>query len=104
MDMAKPNIRALHKAARSALVRADGARALEIEIDASGLSVPSWCDAHGLNQDQVRKALRGETPRISVDFAEEVQRATKGRVKWTLWRASTRKADPAPAACTGTDG
>lgn len=70
----------------------EGARELRKYLDEIRMSVPSFCELHDLDRIQVQRVLNGERwQRISVDFAFEIERATKGRVSWTLFLSKTAK-------------
>lgn len=71
--------------------KTDGARALRRHIDRLGVSVPDWCEEHGLDRIMVQRALNGERDRFSVDFAYAVEQATRGEVKMPMWRSATRR-------------
>lgn len=76
----------------------DGARALRAYLEQERLSVPVFCERNGLDRIQVQRALNGERwGRITVDFAESIERATKGRVSWRRWLSRTARM-PAAAA------
>ena len=68
-----------------------GARSLRDYIDRLGISVPAFCEKHGLDRITVQNILNGERKRISVDFAELIERATDGAVGWRLWLSKTRR-------------
>lgn len=71
----------------------DGARDLRAYLDENGLSVPAFCETHGLDRIQVQRALNGERwQRISVDFAHAIERATSGRVRWHRWLSASARA------------
>lgn len=68
----------------------EGGRALLAEIRASGMSVPVWCEKHGLDRIQVQRVINGERwQRITVDFAHSIERASEGRVTYTMFLPST---------------
>lgn len=50
-------------------------------------SIPKFCEDHGLDRLQVQRILNGEQRRISVEFADAMERATEGRVGWRTWAA-----------------
>lgn len=74
----------------------EGARLLRAYLTANKISVPAFCEMHGLDRIQVQRVLNGERwKRITVDFAEAVHLATNGKVAWTRWLS--RNARPAIA-------
>jgi transcriptional regulator with XRE-family HTH domain len=80
----------------------DGARQLRQYLQAHGLTIPTFCEAHALDRIQVARIMKGERHRISVDFALSVFEATGGTIDWRTWASSTlRTSDPVLAA-TGT--
>lgn len=73
----------------------DGARDLRAYLTEHSISVPDFCEEHGLDRIQVQRVLNGDRwKRITVDFAHAIDRATGGSVPWTTWR-STTAVDPA---------
>ena len=72
-------------------VISDGARALRVFLNTKNISVPDFCETHGLDRIQVQKALKGEIKRISVDLALNIERATESVVKAHGWREETRR-------------
>lgn len=71
----------------------DGARALRRYLCGADLSVPRFCDAHGLDRITVQRALNGERRRITVDLAYAIEKATSGAVPYHLWRQETRRVE-----------
>ncbi len=70
----------------------EGGRELRAYITEIGSSVPDFCEAHGLDRIQVQRVLNGERwKRISVDFAESIHRASKGRIDWRKFRSKTAR-------------
>jgi hypothetical protein len=70
----------------------EGARQLREYLSAAGLSIPDFCEAHGLDRIQVQRHLKGERgKRVTVDFAESIERATGGAIRWDSWRSETLK-------------
>jgi hypothetical protein len=70
----------------------DGGRALRRHLDALNQSVPDFCEAHDLDRIAVQRVLNGDRwQRITVDFASAIHRATKGRVRWSLFLSSTAR-------------
>ncbi len=68
----------------------EGGRELRAHITALGLSVPDFCETHGLDRIQVQRVMNGERwKRISVDFAFAIERATNGCVAWTRFLSKT---------------
>jgi hypothetical protein len=70
----------------------DGARALRAYLTRIEQSVPDFCEEHDLDRIQVQRALNGERQKISVDFAEAIEKATDGKVRWNQWTRRTAKA------------
>ena len=70
----------------------DGAADLRSYLKKIDQTVPEFCEAHGLDRIQVQRVLKGERTRISVDFADAIERATNGDVYWRAWllRTATR--------------
>lgn len=70
----------------------DGAAELRAYLTEIDETVPEFCDKHRLDRIQVQRVLKGERTRISVDFADAIERATDGRVNWRRWllRTATR--------------
>jgi len=70
-----------------------GGKELRKYLDAVGISVPVFCERHGLDRIMVQRVLTGvRWQRISVDFAHAIEKATDGRVKWTSFLSKTAKA------------
>lgn len=70
----------------------DGGRELRALIDRLKVSVPDWCEEHGLDRIRVQKLLNGSLyKRVSVDLAFAVERVTKGRVKAVAFLSSTAR-------------
>lgn len=84
----------------------EGARKLRRYLNAEGLSVPDFCEAHGLDRIRVQRYLKGDRTHATVDFAEAIEKATKGEVPWSAWHTRTLRATtPEPARRrTGTTG
>jgi transcriptional regulator with XRE-family HTH domain len=81
----------------------EGARLLRRFLGDKGLTVPEFCEAHGLCRIQVQRALKGERKRISVDFAKKIHAATEGTIPLVAWSSDTlRPVDTLLA--TGTEG
>ena len=71
----------------------EGGRALRALIDRQGLSVPTWCELHGLDRLRIQKLLNGALyKRVSVDLAFAVERATAGKVKAVSFLSDTARA------------
>lgn len=69
-----------------------GGKALLSEIRASGMSIPVWCEHHGLDRIQVQRVINGERwQRITVDFANSIDRASEGRIPYTMFLPSTAR-------------
>lgn len=75
----------------------DGGRDIRALVTEQGISLPDWCEKHGLDRIQVQRVVNGSRyKRISVDFADEIFRATAGRISPERFRSCTaRPADPA---------
>lgn len=74
----------------------DGARLLRDYLTRTKQSVQGFCKAHELDRIQVGRVLKGKYgKRVSVDFAESIERATGGAVHWRAWlqhKADTQRA------------
>jgi len=76
----------------------EGARKLRAWLRENEVSVPDFCDQHGLDRIQVQRVLNGERwRRITVDFACAIEVATRGRVSWRAWLSKTAR-EPKRAA------
>lgn len=70
----------------------EGGRELRAYVTEIGISVPDFCDEHGLDRIQVQRVMNGERwKRISVDFAFAIDKATKGRISWTKFLSKTAR-------------
>jgi hypothetical protein len=68
----------------------EGGRDLRRYLTEFGLSVPDFCQKHGLDRIRVQRVLNGERyKRISVEFAHSIERATDGRIPYTRFLPST---------------
>lgn len=85
--------------------RSDGARALDAYLRERSVSLPNFCDANGLHEQRysVQRAVNGETERVSVELAFDLEAATGGSVKAAWWHPSTIRWDRDENA-TGTEG
>lgn len=82
----------------------DGGRELRAFLTRKGISVPKFCELHGLDRIQVQRALNGERwKRITVDFAHSIEIATAGEVPMTAWRSVTADDSGVLPASTDTD-
>lgn len=71
----------------------DGGRELRKLINASGMSVPDWCEAHDVERIQVQRVLNGAYwRRITVDFAHQIEVATSGKIRWSKFLSATARA------------
>jgi hypothetical protein len=69
-----------------------GARDLRAYLTRNAVSVPTFCERHRLDRIQVQRVLNGERwQRITVDFANAIERATAGEVKWCRFLSATAK-------------
>jgi len=68
-------------------------------IDAQHMSVPTFCEVHGLDRIQVQRMLNGQRERVSTAFAQAIQIATNGAVVWSRW--NVRVAPPPRADESG---
>lgn len=74
-----------------------GGRELLMFIRASGMSIPVFCATHGLDRIQVQRVINGDRwQRISVDFAQGIERATGGAIPYTRFASTTAE----PARCS----
>lgn len=54
------------------------------------ISITKFCATNNLDRVAVTRACRGVQPkRISVDFAVDIHRATKGRIRIEQWASKT---------------
>ena len=71
----------------------DGGVALRTHVTKLRVSVPDFCEAHGLDRIQVQRVMNGERwQRITVDFAWAIDRATQGAIPWTSFLSRTARA------------
>jgi len=78
-----------------------GAEKLLAHIRGLNVSIPDFCEKHGLFRQKVEKAIKGDLKRIDVDFALAIQRATDGAVTvpdWETPEAADEEGGAAPAA------
>lgn len=61
-----------------------GAR-LRAYLDRNGLTVPEFCDRHGVDRFRLQKAMNGKARKVYVDLALGVERATDGEVPVPVW-------------------
>lgn len=69
--------------------RTDGARQLDTYLRDRRISLPTFCDEHGLDRLAVGRALAGDITRVSVDLAFAIQEATYGIVPAAAWRSAS---------------
>jgi hypothetical protein len=62
-----------------------GASCLRRCVDLAGLSIPDWCEVHGLDRFAIQKLLNGRLQRVSVELAFDIEEATEGVVEAKLW-------------------
>lgn len=99
--------------------RLDGARALDRFLRARDVSVPAFCEQHGLDRMQVQRLLSGAAKRPDLGVLLNIEKATGGAVVVASWNPETARADypgevvptpppsgslPASANPTGTEG
>jgi hypothetical protein len=72
----------------------DGARRLLAWLDEHGISIPDFCEAHGLPRIVTQRALNGQRRRFTVDFACMVETATGGSIKCEEWSTTTLADQP----------
>jgi hypothetical protein len=80
-----------------------GAEKLLAHIRGLGLSIPDFCERHGLFRQKVEKAIKGDLKRVDVDFALAIERATGAVVTVPDWETPVTEGDSehggaAPAA------
>lgn len=75
-----------------------GAEKLLAHIRDLGVSIPDFCEQHGLFRQKVEKAIKGGLKRVDVDFALAIQRATGGAVLVADWETPGDEGGAAPAA------
>lgn len=78
----------------------EGARLLREYLTLTGQSVQGFCKKHELDRIQVLRVLKGKYgKRVSVDFAEAIERATSGAVPWRAWlQPKAETTEPAKVA------
>jgi hypothetical protein len=70
----------------------DGGRDLRVLIDREKISVPDWCEKHGLDRIRIQRLLNGSLyKRVTVDLAFTIERVTRGRVRAARFMSSTAK-------------
>lgn len=68
----------------------DGGRELRAYLTEIKVSVPDFCEKHGLDRIQVQRVLNGERwKRVTVEFAHSISRATDGRIPYTAFLPET---------------
>lgn len=78
-----------------------GPKKLFDHIRGLDISIPDFCEKHGLFRQKVEKAIKGDLKRIDVDFALAIQRATDGAVTvpdWETQESADEEGGAAPAA------
>ncbi len=75
-----------------------GAEKLLAHIRELGISIPDFCERHGLFRQKVEKAIKGGLKRVDVDFALAIQRATGGIVTVPDWETREEPSDEGSAA------
>ncbi len=71
----------------------DGGRDLRAYLTEQKISVPDFCEKHGLDRIQVQRVLNGERwKRVTVDFANSIEKATDGAIPYTSFLPSTATA------------
>lgn len=74
-----------------------GGRDLRAYVNSIGQSVPDFCEENGLDRIQVQLVMNGvRWRRITVDFAQAIERATKGKVRWDRFLSTTAKESKEP--------
>lgn len=82
----------------------EGARDLRAYLTEKGISVPDFCEMNHLDRIQVQRVLNGERyKRITVEFANAIERATEGRIPYTRFLPSTAVAADSDTDVTNTD-
>lgn len=80
----------------------DGGRLLRAYLTEHKISVPDFCEKHGLDRIQVQRVLNGERwKRVTVDFADSIERATTGAILYTSFLPDT--ATPAEGSSPALD-
>jgi hypothetical protein len=78
-------------------VETAGGRALRAYLRAHGnMSVPDFCEKHGIDRIRVQKAMNGGIRRVAVDLACAIEKATGGAVRVSLWAKNELRAPRAP--------
>lgn len=77
-----------------------GAEKLLAHIRGLSVSIPDFCEKHGLFRQKVEKAIKGDLKRVDVDFALAIERATDSAVLVADWETLDQDDDggAAPAA------
>lgn len=78
-----------------------GPEKLLAHIRGLALSIPDFCESHGLFRQKVEKAIKGDLKRIDVDFALAIQRATDGAVVVEDWESHSEDDDGGAASAVG---
>lgn len=82
----------------------EGGRDLRAYLTEIDMSVPDFCEKHGLDRIQVQRVLNGERyKRITVEFADAIERATDGRIRYRSFLPSTAVAAVPSVASTASD-
>ncbi len=85
----------------------DGGRDLRAYLTEIKVSVPDFCEKHGLDRIQVQRILNGERwKRVTVEFAHSIERATDGRISYTqfLPETATKAPDSSPGLSASESG
>jgi plasmid maintenance system antidote protein VapI len=80
---------------------------LRAYLDRVGLTIPEFCEKHGLERVQVQRIVNGERGHnLSTAWAKKIHDATDGEVPWDVWASDDESTDAptAPPAATGTKG
>jgi hypothetical protein len=75
-----------------------GAEKLLAHIRGLNISIPDFCEKHGLFRQKVEKAIKGDLKRVDVDFALAIERATDGAVTVADWETLDGAGDSGGAA------
>jgi hypothetical protein len=68
----------------------DGGRDLRAYLTEHKISVPDFCEKHGLDRIQVQRVLNGDRwKRVTVEFAHAIELATDGAITYAQFLPDT---------------
>jgi hypothetical protein len=62
-----------------------GAAPLKEHIGKLDVSLPDWCEMHGIDRFAIQKIFKGTLQRVSVELAFDIEEATGGAVEAELF-------------------